>query len=151
MRAAPTPTKLVIVGNTGTRPMRLALERETSGMDVTIGPGDPMPAYAASELFVLPSLEDGFGFVVAEAMSCGLPVIVTDQCGAAEWVASAGAGWVVPAADPGAIAHAIDDACARRSELAAMGARGRAYVKERAANERCFRALRAFAWRREIS
>jgi glycosyltransferase involved in cell wall biosynthesis len=150
MRAASSPTKLAIVGNTGARPMRLALEREARGMEVAVGPGDPLPAYAASELFVLPSIEDGFGFVVAEAMSCGLPVVVTDQCGAAEWVASAGAGWVVPAGDAGAIARAIDDAAARRSELPAMGARGRAYVQQRAESERCFRALREFAWRGEV-
>ena len=62
------------------------LARERVGLDVIVKPGDPVMAYHRAELFVLPSLEDGFGFVVAEAMSWGVPVVVTDQCGAAEWV-----------------------------------------------------------------
>lgn len=45
--------------------------------------------YWNHDLLVMPSLGDSFGFVAIEAMSCGLPVIVTDRCGvpvpAAEW------------------------------------------------------------------
>jgi len=36
-------------------------------------------ALAASEVFVLPSHQENFGLVVAEAMACGLPVIVSDK------------------------------------------------------------------------
>ena len=146
MRAAGAPTKLVALGGTGGRAMARALAREREGLDVTVAPGDPVPAYRAADLFVLPTLEDGFGFVVAEAMACGVPVVVTDQAGAAEWVARAEAGWVVRAGDVGAIAAALDDASARRAELAAMGERGRAYVEKRAAPEACFEALREFVW-----
>lgn len=146
LRVVRARAKLVIVGNTGTRAAARVLARESAGLDVTIAPGDPVPAYRASDLVVLPSLEDGFGFVVAEAMACGVPVVVTDQCGSADWVARAEAGWVVPAGDAGALARAIEEADARRDELAAMGARGRAYVETRAASERCFAALRDFAW-----
>jgi glycosyltransferase involved in cell wall biosynthesis len=144
MRAARAPSELVVVGSTGNRPTRIALERESKGLAVTLAPGDPVPAYRASDLFVLPTLEDGFGFVVAEAMACGLPVLATDACGAAEWVAEAGAGWIVPAGDAAALARAIDEAAAARSTLAAMGARGRAYVTKRA-SARCFDALRTAA------
>ena len=42
---------------------------------------DPAPAYRAADLLVHPTLEDTFGMVVAEAMSYGLPVIVS----AAPW------------------------------------------------------------------
>jgi glycosyltransferase involved in cell wall biosynthesis len=148
MRAMHGETRLVIVGSTGARAVTRVLARERAGLDVTVAPGDPVPAYRASDLFVLPTLEDGFGFVVAEAMGCGLPVVVTDKSGAAEWVARAGAGWVVPAGDEGALARAIEEARARRGEFAAMGERARAYVAARASGERCFAALRDFAWRR---
>jgi glycosyltransferase involved in cell wall biosynthesis len=36
-------------------------------------------ALAAAEVFVLPSHQENFGIVIAEAMSCGLPVILSDK------------------------------------------------------------------------
>jgi glycosyltransferase involved in cell wall biosynthesis len=145
IRAARVPIQVVIVGSTGTRREKNALERESAGLALTLAPGDPVPAYRASELMVLPSLEDGFGFVVAEAMACGVAVIVTDRCGSAEWVERAQAGWIVPAGDSGALARALEEAHSRRADLAEMGARGHAYVKARA-GEHCFEALRRAAW-----
>lgn len=38
--------------------------------------------YWTHDVFVMPSLGDSFGFVALEAMACGLPVVVTDRCGA---------------------------------------------------------------------
>lgn len=38
--------------------------------------------YQAHDVLVLPSLGDSFGFVAMEAMACGLPVVLTDNCGA---------------------------------------------------------------------
>jgi glycosyltransferase involved in cell wall biosynthesis len=147
LRAARTarlraPLRITLVGGTGSRAMHAALRREASGLDVTMAPGDPVPAYHVADLFVLPTLEDGFGFVVAEAMACELPVVVTDQSGASEWVREAEAGWVVPAADEMALGSALDNAMANKSQLAAMGVRGRQYVEVRA-GARCFAALGA--------
>jgi len=51
------------------------------------GPQASMAAfYQAADVFVYPSRYDAFGMVVAEAMSAGLPVIVNQGIGAAEWV-----------------------------------------------------------------
>lgn len=38
--------------------------------------------YNSYDLLVLPSVADAFGFVALEAMSCGMPVVITDTCGA---------------------------------------------------------------------
>ena len=38
--------------------------------------------YKAADLFVLPTREDVWGLVVNEALSNGVPVITSDQCGA---------------------------------------------------------------------
>jgi len=60
-------------------------------------------AYASSHVFVLPSVEDGFGLVLSEALSFGLPVIATTNTGADDLFKDAVEGFIVPIRDPGAI------------------------------------------------
>lgn len=52
--------------------------------------------YTQGSVFVLPSLADGWGMVVLQAMACGLPVIVSDWTGAAEAVTEGENGFVIP-------------------------------------------------------
>jgi glycosyltransferase involved in cell wall biosynthesis len=127
--------ELHVVGGTGDPLSKALFARERRGLALTAAAGDPRPAYHRAELFVLPSLEDGFGFVVAEALACGLPVVVTDQCGAAEWVVAGESGWVVPAASTEALAGVLEAALARRRDLPDMGAAGRAAVEARMARD----------------
>src|SRR5579885_1397015 len=42
--------------------------------------------YAAADVLVAPSLEDSFNLPALEAMSCGLPVIVSANAGVSEWI-----------------------------------------------------------------
>ncbi|WP_306253729.1 glycosyltransferase [Parvularcula sp. IMCC14364] len=86
-------------------------------------------AYGDADVFVLPSLNENFGMVVAEALACETPVICSKG---APWsgLESHGCGWWV---DHGADAleAALRAALAMpREALAAMGARGRAWVEE---------------------
>ena len=76
-------------------------------------------AYRSADVLVFPSLSDGFGMVVAEAMAHGLPVITTDQAGAADLV-TADNGRIVPAANPQAIAEALQWCLDNRDGLFAM-------------------------------
>ena len=46
-------------------------------------------AYADADIFVLASAHENFGMVAAEAASAGVPVVVTDRCGVAEFLADA--------------------------------------------------------------
>ncbi len=59
--------------------------------------------FSQGSVFVLPSLADGFGLVVPQAMACGLPVIVSDMTGAADLVREGENGFVVPAGDAEAL------------------------------------------------
>jgi glycosyltransferase involved in cell wall biosynthesis len=141
----PRLVKLEIVGATGDRWCRKLFDSERTGLDMECTQGDPVPAYHRSELLVLPSLEDGFGFVVGEAMACGLPVIVTDCCGASEWVRPDETGWVIPAGQAEALAGALDHAMRRRGELSSMGRFAREEV-ERRANLQCLSAVSSWVY-----
>lgn len=60
-----------------------------------------------SHVLVLPSLSENFGFVVAEAMAVGLPVVVSDGVGVADQVREYHAGTVFPKEDSNALAEAL--------------------------------------------
>jgi glycosyltransferase involved in cell wall biosynthesis len=52
-----------------------------------LGPrADTAGLYGDADLFVLPSEGESFGMVAAEAASAGVPVVVTDRCGIAEFL-----------------------------------------------------------------
>lgn len=78
--------------------------------------------YQSADVFVLPTLSDGFGLVVYEAMACGLPVVVTDRCGAA--VEDGKSGLVVPHADADALAVAFRRLLENRELAESLGAAG---------------------------
>ena len=48
------------------------------------------------DVFVLPSLQDGFALVVLQSLACGCPVITTENTGAGEYVERNKSGFVVP-------------------------------------------------------
>lgn len=76
-------------------------------------------AFRRADVLVFPSLSDGYGMVVAEAMAQGLPAIVSDMAGAADLV-DADNGLIVPAADPGALTDALRWCLDNRDRLRAM-------------------------------
>jgi len=61
-----------------------------------------------AQVFVLPSIEEGFGLVLAEAMSCGCPVIATENSGGPDMVTDGVEGFIVPIRNPGAIAARLE-------------------------------------------
>ena len=60
-----------------------------------------------ADIFVLPSLEEGMVLTAVEAMGCGLPAILTPNCGANDLMQPGISGEVVPIRDPQAIADAV--------------------------------------------
>lgn len=73
----------------------------------TLKPGDLCQRLQSADLFILPSLEDGYARTVSEALACGLPVIVTPNTGACDLVEEGVTGSVVPIRDASAIATKI--------------------------------------------
>lgn len=60
-------------------------------------------AYAAADVFCLPSIEDGFGLVLGEAMSHGLPIVTTTNTAAEDIIIDGVEGYIVPIRDSEAI------------------------------------------------
>jgi glycosyltransferase involved in cell wall biosynthesis len=77
---------LILVGDGPERP-RLQAMTQRYGLSVTftgfLQNSDIAPLYAAADFFVLPSEHEAWGIVVAEAAAAGLPLILSDQVGAA--------------------------------------------------------------------
>lgn len=72
---------------------------------------NPFPYYREAQLFCLPSLYEGFGLVLAEAMACRIPVLATDcPSGPAEILDDGKLGCLVPAGNSQALADQIADA-----------------------------------------
>ena len=84
-------------------------------------PSSELPAaYRHATALVFPTLCDGFGMVVSEALANGLPVITTRNAGAADAIVNGRSGLLIPAADVDAIAEAIDWTMAHPAEVYAM-------------------------------
>jgi glycosyltransferase involved in cell wall biosynthesis len=98
---------------------------------------DLVAYYAGAECLVLPSLHDGFGLPVLEAMACGCPVVVSNVTALPEVVGDAGL--LVDPTDPQAIGDAVAAAVADRGlrdDLRRRGlARAAGFTWERAAAE----------------
>ena len=81
------------------------------------GLDDVTPAYYAADLLLQPTICDSFGLVVAEAMACGLPPIVTRSAGISELIHHQRSGWIANTATAGDVAgalQALGDPAARR-------------------------------------
>ena len=81
---------LDIINNVGTRPF-----------------SELYKIYSQASIFILPTIEDGFGNVIVEAMACGIPVIATTNCGAADIITDGVDGFIIPIRDINAIVEKI--------------------------------------------
>lgn len=84
--------------------------------------------YTACSVAVLPSIGDGFGLVILEAMASGLPVIATDHTAAADLMTDGLHGFIVPVRDVRALKEKLAYLYGHRHEAQAMGARARERV-----------------------
>ncbi|MCU1625043.1 MAG: hypothetical protein JWL79_3888 [Frankiales bacterium] len=79
-----------------------------------------LEVFEQADILVFPTLSDGFGAAATEALSRGVPVIISDQAGAADLIVHGENGLVIPAADAGAIAEALQWCLDNRTSLRDM-------------------------------
>jgi UDP-glucose:(heptosyl)LPS alpha-1,3-glucosyltransferase len=105
---------------------------QTLGIDERVrfigGQKDVRPYYGMADAFCLPTLYDPMPNAALEALACGLPTIVTTDCGARELIEEGVNGHIVRSGDAGQLAERLDAVCAHGLSASAGPARlARAY------------------------
>ncbi len=87
--------------------------------------------YATADILVAPSRYDGWGMIIPEGLAAGLPVIVTDQMGAAIDLVTPGKnGWIVKAGELPSLTEALENAASiSENKLDTMSRQARMSVR----------------------
>jgi glycosyltransferase involved in cell wall biosynthesis len=91
---------------------------------------DRLTAFVDADVLASPGVYEIFGLVPFEALMCGTPVVVAEDCGLGRLIAEAGAGYTVPAGDVSALANALARALTHHEEVHAAVHAGQAFVRE---------------------
>lgn len=117
---------------------RIALTERISQMGLTEKvklwgyQSDPAELIRQCHVYVQPSISEGFGLALVEAMGCGVPVIATAVGGAPEIIKDGETGWLLPKATSELIANALRVAHDfGDKKLSEVGMRGRKSVEGR--------------------
>lgn len=92
----------------------------------SVGSAQLLAAYQQADVFVFPSLAEGFGHVLLEAMACGVPIISTTRTAAPDLIRDGQEGFVVAPADSAQLARAIAQLVQHPDRLPAMSEAARA-------------------------
>ena len=136
LRNGASQPHLTIVGRIAPESRNMRIVRELGLEDMVTFTGridddELVTLYASSEVAVVPSLYEGFGFPAAEAMACGTPVVASLAGALPEVVGENNeAGISVPPADSKALAEAINELLANEVLRKEMGEAGIKRVKE---------------------
>lgn len=101
---------------------------------------DVAAVLAEADLFCVPSLWEGFGLTLVEAMAAGRAVVASRVDGIPEVVEDGVTGTLVPPADPAALAAALAGLLEDPDRLDRMGAAGRARAEQRFDHRRMLEA-----------
>jgi glycosyltransferase involved in cell wall biosynthesis len=82
-------------------------------------PESHLPAiYDWADLFVFPTVQDGYAVVLAQAYTNGLPILATTNCGAPDLIREGDTGWILPIRSPEAFVERLRWCDVHRTELA---------------------------------
>jgi len=87
--------------------------------------------YRQCDVFVMPSAQEGFGFVYLEAMHCGKPVVAANSGGAPEVVEDGVTGTLVRYGDVPQLTRALADLCLSPEKRRQLGRAGHRHLHER--------------------
>lgn len=76
--------------------------------------------YAWADLFILPTIEDGFPVVLAQASAAGIPILTTPNGAGRDLVRPGENGWILPVRKPAAFTDCLQWCDGHREELAMM-------------------------------
>ncbi len=83
-------------------------KNDASIIDLNKIPNDTLlSAYKSADVFVSPSLIEGFALVIIEAMVCGLPIVATNVPGNEDAIVNQKNGFLVPPMSPSALSEKI--------------------------------------------
>jgi glycosyltransferase involved in cell wall biosynthesis len=122
------PFRILLVGDGTDSPGTSRLARKSGRQDkfIHVGHADVPPAWMAlCDLYVQPSLSEGLGRAISEAMCLAKPVIVTDGGGAKEFFAEGDNGFVVKKGSATALAEAITECWKNKDSLNFTGMKAR--------------------------
>lgn len=86
--------------------------------------------YQEATIFCFPSIDDGFGLVVLEAMAAGLPVIISENVGAKDLINDGVEGFVIPIRDIQRLCEKIEYFYENPESVAAMGVNARKLAEQ---------------------
>jgi glycosyltransferase involved in cell wall biosynthesis len=89
-------------------------------VDGAVPESDLPDVYAWGDVFVLPTIEDGFAVVLAQAQAAGLPIITTTNSGGPDIIHDGGKGFIVPIRDAQSIIDRLIWCNDHRDEVAQM-------------------------------
>lgn len=108
---------LVVCGQDTVEPFK-KISQEVSANVHFLGPRDDIPDWmACADLLIHPARQETAGMVLTEALTYGLPVLCTDNCGYAQYVSAAGCPTLSTNPSPQDIAKEIDNTLSKREEL----------------------------------
>ena len=86
--------------------------------------------YNCADVFVFPSLVEGFGLVLLEAMACGIPIITTPNTAAPDIITDGVEGFIIPIRDTNALKEKLEWCHSHPQQLKEMGQAARRKAEE---------------------
>jgi glycosyltransferase involved in cell wall biosynthesis len=104
-------------------------------------PGSLAAAFGIADIFLYSSIYEGFGRVLVEAGTAGLPVVATATAGARDIIEEGRTGFLVPIEDASALARRAIELLSEPDEIRKMGAAARELLPVKFAPEKMFEGI----------